>query len=149
MVTKGVFINTLVGGLGKMEGGQKRFWQKGDQKVFHSKRGSKKFGQIESIINIKMHNLLLKLAGYSLKLDISKFSRALQRARHCDLHLKCLHSHSRRNTWHLFRAKLCTIIQRVVVIPFHVLWPEGWWPVYQPCPPVKFIHNVQLGRLSL
>ena len=68
-----MFINTLVGGLGKMEGGQKSFElpKGGDQKVFRSKRGgSKKFGQIESIMNIKMHNLLLKLTGYSLKLDL-------------------------------------------------------------------------------
>ena len=42
---KGAFINTLVGGLGKMEGGQKSFEspEGGDQKVFLSKgRGVKK-----------------------------------------------------------------------------------------------------------
>ena len=32
--------------------------------------GSKKFGQIESIMKIKMHNLLPKLTGYSLRLDL-------------------------------------------------------------------------------
>ena len=71
---KGVFINTLVGGgLGKMEGGQKSFElpKGGDQKVFSSKwGGSKKFDQIESIMKIKMHNLLPKSTGYSLKLDL-------------------------------------------------------------------------------
>ena len=72
-VSKGVFINTLVGGLGKMEGGQKSFElpKGGETKKFSVvKGGVKKFGQIESIMNIKMHNLLLKLAGYSLKLDL-------------------------------------------------------------------------------
>ena len=59
--------------MGKMEGGgQKSFelleW--GDQKVFRSKEGVKKFGQIESIMKIKMHNLLLRLTGYSLRLDL-------------------------------------------------------------------------------
>ena len=68
-----MFINTLVGGLGKMEGGQKSFELPkggGDQKVFSSKWGVKKFGQIESIMKIKMHNLLPKSTGYSLKLDL-------------------------------------------------------------------------------
>ena len=48
------------GGLGKMEGGQKSFelLEGGDQKVFLSKGGVKKFGQIENIMKIKMHNLL-------------------------------------------------------------------------------------------
>ena len=57
-----------------MEGGQKSFeLPKGgeDQKVFSSERGSKKFGQIESIMNIKIHNKLLKLTGYSLKLELN------------------------------------------------------------------------------
>ena len=56
-----------------MEGGQKSFElpEGGDQKVFHSKKGgSKKFSQIESIIKVKMHNLLPKLTGYSLRLDL-------------------------------------------------------------------------------
>ena len=62
------------------------------------------FGQIESIIKIKTHNLLLKLTGYSLDwIYISQFSRALQRARHCTLHLKCLRLHSLRYAWHMFR----------------------------------------------
>ena len=41
---KGAFINTLVGGLGKVEGGQKSFEspEGGDQKVFRSKGGVKK-----------------------------------------------------------------------------------------------------------
>ena len=44
-ISKGAFINTLVGGgLGKMEGGQKSFElpEGGDQKVFRSKGGVKK-----------------------------------------------------------------------------------------------------------
>ena len=55
-----------------MEGGQKSFElpEGGDQKVFRSKGGSKKFSQIESIMKIKMHNLLPKLTGYSLRLDL-------------------------------------------------------------------------------
>ena len=55
-----------------MEGGQKSFElpEGGDQKVFLSKGGVKKFGQIESIMKIKMHNLLPKLTGYSLRLDL-------------------------------------------------------------------------------
>ena len=57
-----------------MEGGQKSFElpEGGDEKVFLSKGGggSKKFGQIESIMKIKMHNLLPKLTGYSLRLDL-------------------------------------------------------------------------------
>ena len=56
-----------------MEGVQKSFElpEGGDQKVFLSKGGgSKKFGQIESIMKIKMHNLLPKLTGYSLRLDL-------------------------------------------------------------------------------
>ena len=71
---KGVFINTLVGGLGKMEGGQKSFElpEGGGTKKFSlvKEGGSKKFGQIESIMKIKMHNLLPKLTGYSLRLDL-------------------------------------------------------------------------------
>ena len=41
---KGAFINTLVGGLGKMEGGPKKFWvtRRGGPKVFRSKGGVKK-----------------------------------------------------------------------------------------------------------
>ena len=48
---KGVFINTLVGGLGKMEGGQKSFElpKGGDQKVFRSKRGGQK-----SLVKLKV-----------------------------------------------------------------------------------------------
>ena len=56
-----------------MEGGQKSFElpKGGDQKVFSSKWGGpKKLGQIESIMKIKMHNLLPKSTGYSLKLDL-------------------------------------------------------------------------------
>ena len=61
------------GGLGKMEGGPKKFWvtRRGGTKKFSVvKGGSKKFGQIESIMKIKMHNLLPKLTGYSLRLDL-------------------------------------------------------------------------------
>ena len=48
-----------------MEGGQKSFElpEGGDQKVFRSKGGQKKFSQIESIMKNKMHNLLPKLTG--------------------------------------------------------------------------------------
>ena len=57
-----------------MEGAQKSFELPkggGDQKVFSSRwGGSKKFGQIESIMKIKMHNLLPKSTGYCLKLDL-------------------------------------------------------------------------------
>ena len=56
-----------------MEGGQKSFElpERGDQKVFLIKGGgSKKFGQIESIMKIKIHNLLPELTGYSLRLDL-------------------------------------------------------------------------------
>ena len=45
LLDKGAIINTLVGGLGKMEGGQKSFELPeggGDQKVFRSKGGVKK-----------------------------------------------------------------------------------------------------------
>ena len=63
-----------MGGAGQNGGGAKKVlsYQKGgDQKVFLSKGGgSKKFGQIESIMKIKMHNLLPKLTGYSLRLDL-------------------------------------------------------------------------------
>ena len=74
-IHKGVFINTLVGGgLGKMEGGAKKVLscRKGGIKKFSivKRGGSKKFGQIESTIKIKMHNLLPKSTGYSLKLDL-------------------------------------------------------------------------------
>ena len=50
-VAKGVFINTLVGGLGKMEGGQKslELQKGGDQKVFRSKRGGQK-----SLVKLKV-----------------------------------------------------------------------------------------------
>ena len=59
------------GGLGKMEGAKTVLsYQKGDQNVFCSKGGSKKFSQIESTIKIKMHNLLPKLTRYSLRLDL-------------------------------------------------------------------------------
>ena len=56
-----------------MKGGQKSIElpERGDQTVYRSKGGgSKKFGQIESIMKIKMHNLLAKLTGYSLRLDL-------------------------------------------------------------------------------
>ena len=56
-----------------MKTGKKSFElpEGGGQKVFLSKGGgSKKFGQIESIMKIKMHNLLPKLTGYSLSLDL-------------------------------------------------------------------------------
>ena len=58
---------------GQNRGGQKSFElpERGDQKVFRSKGGiKKKFGQIDSIMKIKMHNLLPKLTGYSLRLDL-------------------------------------------------------------------------------
>ena len=42
----------------------------GTKKFSIVKWGSKKFGQIESIMKIKMHNLLPKLTGYSLRLDL-------------------------------------------------------------------------------
>ena len=63
------------GGLGKMEGGggQKSFeLPEGGTKKFSLVKGggSKKFGQIESRMKIKMHNLLPKLTGYSLRLDL-------------------------------------------------------------------------------
>ena len=68
-----MFLNTLVGGggLGKMKG-LKSFesLEGGNQKVFRSKGGLKKFGQIESMMKIKMNTLLLKLKGYSLRLDL-------------------------------------------------------------------------------
>ena len=72
LLSKGAFINTLVGGLGKMEGAKKVLsYQKGGTKKFSVvKGGSKKFSQIESIMKIKMHNLLPKLTGYSLRLDL-------------------------------------------------------------------------------
>ena len=118
------------GGAGQNGGGAKKVLscRKGGTKKFSVVKGggSKKFGQIESIMNVKMHNLVLKLTGYisSNWIYISKFSRALQRARHCNLRLKCLHLHSLTNSWHLFRepCKLRTIIQRVVVgyVPFRV-----------------------------
>ena len=66
----------LGGGLGKMEGAKKVLSYRkggGGPKKFLSvvKGGSKKFGQIESIMKIKMHTLLLKiLTGYSLRLDL-------------------------------------------------------------------------------
>ena len=56
-----------------MEGGPKKVlsYQKGGTKKFSIvKGGSKKFSQIESIMKIKMHNLLPKLTGYSLRLDL-------------------------------------------------------------------------------
>ena len=60
------------GGLGKMEGAKNVLsYQKGGTKKFSLvKGGSKKFGQIEIIMKIKMHNLLPKLTGYSLRLDL-------------------------------------------------------------------------------
>ena len=63
-----------MGGAGQNGGGAKKSFELpegGDQKVFLSKGGgSKKFAQIESIMKIKMHNLLPKLTGYSLRLDL-------------------------------------------------------------------------------
>ena len=59
-----------------MEGGQKSFELPkggGGTKKFSAVNGgggSKKFGPIESIMKIKMHNLLPKSTGYSLKLDL-------------------------------------------------------------------------------
>ena len=56
-----------------MEGGQKRFELPeggGTKKFSVVKGGLKKFSQIESIMKIKMHNLLPKLTGYSLRLDL-------------------------------------------------------------------------------
>ena len=73
---KGVFIITLVGGLGKMERGQKSFELSeggGTKKFSEVKEGSKKFGQIESIMKIKMHNFLLKLTIKILPQIGSKF----------------------------------------------------------------------------
>ena len=58
-----------------MEGGQKSFeLPEGGTKKFSVVKGggSKKFSQIESIMKIEMHNLLPKLAGYSLRLDLYK-----------------------------------------------------------------------------
>ena len=68
---KGVFINTLGWGWAKWRG-PKKFWvtRRGDQNVFRSKGEVKKFGQIESVMKNKMHNLLLKLTGCSLRLDL-------------------------------------------------------------------------------
>ena len=66
---KGVFINTLVGGgWAKWRGGQKSFEFPeggGTKKFSRSKRGGQKS---LAKLKIKMHNLLLKLTGYSLKL---------------------------------------------------------------------------------
>ena len=55
-----------------MEGAKKVLsCRKRETKKFSAvKGGSKKFGQIESTMKIKMHNLLLKLTGYSLRLDL-------------------------------------------------------------------------------
>ena len=95
------------GGLGKMEGGQKGFElpKGGDQKVFSSKWGGQK-----SLVKLKVYWKLKSTICCQNQQDIAsnwiyilKFSRALQRARHCTLHLKCLCSHSFRYTWHLFR----------------------------------------------
>ena len=69
-----MFINTLVGGLGKMERGQINFELPeggGEPKGFpYYEGGSKKFCQIGRIMKVKMHNLSLKLTGYSLKLHL-------------------------------------------------------------------------------
>ena len=75
---------------------------------------------------------------------ISKFSRALQRAWHCTLHLKCHCSHSfrYRYTWHLFREP------GVGLYPLPCL-TRVWWPVYHPCPPMKFFHNNWVGWESV
>ena len=68
-----MFINTLVGGAGQNGGAKKVLsCRKGGTKKFSAVNGNggvKKFGQIESIMKIKMHNLLPKSTGYSLKLD--------------------------------------------------------------------------------
>ena len=56
-----------------MEGGQKSFELPeggGTKKFSVVKGGSKKFSQIESKMKIEMHNLLPKLTGYSLRLDL-------------------------------------------------------------------------------
>ena len=55
-----------------MEGGQKSFElpEGGTKKFFVVKGGSKKLSKIESIMKIKMHNLLPNLTGYSLRLDL-------------------------------------------------------------------------------
>ena len=56
-----------------MEGGQKSFElsEGGDQKVFLSKGGGvKKVWSIESIMKMKIYNLLPKLTGYSFRLDL-------------------------------------------------------------------------------
>ena len=63
------------GGWAKWRGGAKKVLscRKGGTKKFSAVNGgggSKKFGQIESIMKIKMHNLLPKSTGYSLKLDL-------------------------------------------------------------------------------
>ena len=62
------------GGWAKWRGGAKKVlsYQKGGTKKFSvvKEGGSKKFSQIESIMKIKMHNLLPKLTGYSLRLDL-------------------------------------------------------------------------------
>ena len=63
-----MFINTLVGGLGKT-------WR-GAKKVLSSRKGgTKKFSAVKgggqkslAKLKIKMHNFLLKLTGYSLRL---------------------------------------------------------------------------------
>ena len=107
---KGVFINTLVGGGGwaKWRGAKKVLsCQKGGgtKKFSAVNGGSKKFGQIESIMKIKKCTICCQNQQdiASNWIYISKFFRALQRARHCTLHLKCLCSHSFRYTWHLLR----------------------------------------------
>ena len=52
MLTKGVFINTLVGGLGKMEGGQKTFeLPKGGTKKFSAVNGG---GGQKSLVKLKV-----------------------------------------------------------------------------------------------
>ena len=56
------------GGAGQNGGGPKKF--RVTKKFSLVKGGSKKFGQIEIIMKIKMHNLLPKLTGYSLRLDL-------------------------------------------------------------------------------
>ena len=75
-------------------------------------------------MNIKMHNLLLKLTGYSLKLDLyfKIFpGPSAGPALHLTLKMPLL-AQPQEHLPFVYRAKLPTIIQRMVVgyIPFHV-----------------------------
>ena len=146
-----MFINTLVGGLGKMEGGQKSFelLKGGDQKDFSSKwGGSKKFGQIESIMKLKMHNLLPKSTGYSLKLDLY-FKIFLGPSAGPALHLSLKMPLLAQLQVHLAlkRTRRCRIIQRMVVgyIPFRV------WPGYDDLciiPALQWSSSITIGSVE-